>query len=163
MSSSYHVLLIKSYLNVLTKTTAVVISNCFSISNCLGRKRVHVHVYIHVRTMYIRQYVLILHILLVIIVYVYMYMKRVVSGVTVLCCVVSYSLVILYIVHVTVYTCTCTSMMELDANTFFSMRVSEDAPFTVAKYLITNFALTVLPAPLSPLIMRDWLEPSLHV
>ena len=53
-------------------------------------------------------------------------------------------------------------MMGLDARTFLSICVSAKAPPTVAKYLMTNFALTVLPAPLSPLMTRDWLEPSLE-
>ena len=56
-----------------------------------------------------------------------------------------------------------TSMMGFDASTFFSTWVSAEAPPTVAKYLMVYFALTVFPAPLSPLTMTDWLRFSLCV
>lgn len=56
----------------------------------------------------------------------------------------------------------CTSIMGLDAKTFFSICVSVDAPPTDAKYLMAYLALTVFPAPLSPLTMIDWFSPSLN-
>ena len=55
-----------------------------------------------------------------------------------------------------------TSIIGLDAKTFFSICVSVDAPPTDAKYLMAYLALTVFPAPLSPLTMIDWFSPSLN-
>ena len=55
-----------------------------------------------------------------------------------------------------------TSMMGFEASTFLSIWVSVEAPPTVAKYLMVYLALTVFPAPLSPLTMMDWLQPSLE-
>ena len=52
-------------------------------------------------------------------------------------------------------------MMGLEARTFLSICVSAEAPPTEAKYLMAYLALTVFPAPLSPLTMMDWLQCSL--
>lgn len=52
--------------------------------------------------------------------------------------------------------CFCTSIIGLEARTFFSTCVSVDEPPTVAKYRIAYFADTVLPAPDSPDTMIDW-------
>ena len=49
-----------------------------------------------------------------------------------------------------------TSIIGLDANTFFSILVSAVAPPIEAKYLRTYLALTVLPDPLSPDMIIDW-------
>jgi hypothetical protein len=49
-----------------------------------------------------------------------------------------------------------TSIIGLDAKTFFSTCVSVDEPPTVAKYLMAYFADTVFPAPDSPETMIDW-------
>ena len=49
-----------------------------------------------------------------------------------------------------------TSMIGLEARTFFSTAVSLTDPPTFAKYRIANFALTVLPAPDSPETIIDW-------
>lgn len=45
--------------------------------------------------------------------------------------------------------------MGFEAKTFFSTCVSVEAPPTDAKYLMAYLALTVFPAPLSPLTMID--------
>lgn len=49
-----------------------------------------------------------------------------------------------------------TSIIGLDARTFFSTCVSVDEPPTVAKYLMAYFADTVFPAPDSPETIIDW-------
>lgn len=48
-----------------------------------------------------------------------------------------------------------TSIIGLEARTFFSTCVSVDEPPTVAKYRMAYFADTVLPAPDSPDTMID--------
>ena len=53
-------------------------------------------------------------------------------------------------------------MIGFEAKTFFSTCVSVEAPPTDAKYLMAYLALTVFPAPLSPLTMIDWFNPSLN-
>lgn len=53
-------------------------------------------------------------------------------------------------------------MIGLDASTFFSICVSAEAPPTMAKYRMAYLALTVFPAPLSPLTIIDWLRDSLE-
>ena len=58
--------------------------------------------------------------------------------------------------------CILTSMTGFEASTFFSTCVSDSEPPTAAKYLIAYFALTVFPAPLSPLTMIDWFCSSLQ-
>jgi hypothetical protein len=55
----------------------------------------------------------------------------------------------------------CTSIIGLEASTFFSTCVSVDEPPTVAKKRIKKFADTVLPAPDSPDTMIDWSRSSL--
>jgi hypothetical protein len=49
-----------------------------------------------------------------------------------------------------------TSIIGLDAKTFFSTCVSVAEPPTVAKYLMAYFADTVFPAPDSPETIIDW-------
>ena len=55
----------------------------------------------------------------------------------------------------TVKFCLCTSIIGLEASTFFSTCVSVAEPPTVAKYRMAYFADTVLPAPDSPDTMID--------
>ncbi len=55
-----------------------------------------------------------------------------------------------------------TSMIGLEASTFFSIWVSASAPPTVAKYLMAYLAETVLPAPDSPDTMIDWFSSNLQ-
>lgn len=52
-------------------------------------------------------------------------------------------------------------MMGLEASTFSSMLESPRQPPTVVKYLMAYLAVTVFPAPDSPLMMRDWFFPNL--
>ena len=52
--------------------------------------------------------------------------------------------------------CLRTSIIGLEAKTFFSTCVSVAEPPTVAKYRMAYFADTVLPAPDSPDTMIDW-------
>jgi len=47
--------------------------------------------------------------------------------------------------------------MGFEASTFFSTVLSVTEPPTFAKYRIAYLAETVLPAPLSPDTMMDWL------
>lgn len=55
-----------------------------------------------------------------------------------------------------------TSMIGLDANTFFSICVSVWEPPTVAKYRMAYLADTVFPAPDSPDTIIDWSLSSLQ-
>lgn len=50
-----------------------------------------------------------------------------------------------------------TSIIGLEASTFFSTWVSVSEPLIVAKYLIAYFAETVFPAPDSPDTIMLWL------